>query len=358
MIKPLPPEPKLRLDSEILSLLNCADTSLYRLDSLLTIFGGNHFIPRILKLREASQSLKIDRRPASLSEYFSQQCFGDLPETSQIKNYMNASGMGIRLLKDVSSSGHIIKSIQRELTKGSSQQINKDNLYRIVSHTKKNEIAPVNPKQIPPPEEIPFLMERLENYIASDISYPPLINAALIHAQFEMIHPFDSHNGLTGRILLQIHLQWKKWFVNNCLQISEALNNQKEEYFHQLESLENGGSWIEWIKFFLLIIIESSKNTIQIIKSIYALELGDYEKILSSNAATTAVLNIYRYIYVQPIVTIPHITKNLSFTKQTANVVISKLFELDILGEITGKQRYRMFTNKKFLKLIEPQFLT
>lgn len=354
MIKSLPPEPKLRLDSEILSLLNSADASLYRLDSLLTLWDENHFIPRILKLREASQSLKIDRRPASLSEFFTRQCFDDLEESAQIKNYLNASGMGMRLLRDVSSSGHIIKSIQSELIKGSSSLLNRENIFRGTNQTIKENVNGRNLKQIPPPEEIPFLMERLENYIASDISYPPLINAALIHAQFEMIHPFNSHNGLTGRILLQLHLQWKKWFVNNCLQISEELNKQKEEYFHQLESLGNGGSWIEWIKFFLSIIVASSKNTIRIIKNVYSLEREGFEKILSSSTATTAVLNIYRYIYIQPILTIPHITKTLSFTKQTANFVVSKLFEIEILGEVTGKQRYRMFTNKKFLELIEP----
>jgi Fic family protein len=354
MITSLPPEPKLRFDSEIISLANAADYSLSRLDGLLTLFSEDHFITGILKIREAAESLKIDNYPVSLSEYFSLKCLDEEEEFSHVRNYLRASNLGLRLIKDVSRSGHIIKSIHGELMKDTHQIINNQKTYRSTNTFEWGDDRDKNIKYTPPPpEEIPPLMERLESYIASDVSYPPLINAALIHAQFEMIHPFDSHNGSTGRILIQLHMQWKKRFINNCLQISSVLNKQKEEYFRRLQDLGKNESWISWIKFYLTIIITSSKDSMGTIKNLFDLELSGYKKILDNGLATPAILKLYKYIYLQPIITIPHITKSLSLTKQTANFVVSKLLELCVLEEVTGKQRYRKFKNKKFLEILE-----
>ncbi|MDQ7816539.1 MAG: Fic family protein [Melioribacteraceae bacterium] len=353
MIKSLPPEPKLRFDSETITLLNAADYSLNRLDGILTIFSENHIISSTLKLREAIESLRIDGYPFSLTDYFSLCCLDRLQELSPASNYLSASNLGLRLIKNVSRSGHIIKSIHNELTKDTSQEISKHNAYRSTHNLKTNEENRRSIKYVPPPEEIPFLMERLESYIASDVSYPLMINAALVHAQLERIHPFDSHNGLTGRILIQLHVQWKKRFVNNCLQISNVLNKRKNEYFELLEDLEKNEGWLEWIKFFLTTMITSANDTIGIIKSVFDLEQTGYKKILDNSAATPVILKLYNYVFFQPIITIPHITKSLSFTKQTANVVVSKLLELNILEEVTGKQRYRKFKNKKFLEILK-----
>jgi Fic family protein len=347
MLKPLPPEPKLRFDSEIIALLSGAETSIYQLTGLLSLFGENHFIPRTLQISEASKSLSIDNYSLSIEEYFTKLCTEENHSTKTLDNYLRASSVGLRLIKNVSRAGHIIKSIYNELAQEqSSPQIN--DLYR--GSSLKNSSAD-NKLALPSPDEIPSLMEQYENYIESDVSYPPLINAALIHAQFELIHPFENYNGLTGRILIQLHLNWKKRIVNNCLQISGLLNTRREEYFNNLKMLSTNEGWNEWTKFFLSTIVSSSNETIEIIKKFFRMEQSGYEKIIQSGSATTIILQLYKYIFAQPVITIPHITKALSLTKQTANFVVSKLVELNLLNEVTGKQRYRMYVNKNFLDI-------
>jgi Fic family protein len=348
MLKPLPPETKLRFDSETMTLLSGAETLLYQLSGVLSLFSEDHFITRTLHIREASNSLAIDNYSVSIEEYFTKLCTEENHSINTLNNYLRASSVGLRLIKDVSHAGHIIKSLYTELAQESSKsQLNELYRGRIVNSAEMD-----NKFVLPPTDEIPSLIEKFENYIESDVSYPPLVNAALIHAQFELIHPFEYFNGLTGRILIQLHLNWKKRVANNCLQISGGLLKRKEEYFNRLKLLTANENWNEWIKFFLSIIISSANETNEIIKTLFRLEQTGYEKIIRSGYATSTIFQLYKHIFDQPVITIPHITKTLSLTKQTANIVVSRLLELDLLSEVTGKQRYRMYVNKNFLDAV------
>jgi Fic family protein len=349
MIKLLPPQPKLRIDSEIINLLTLAETSLNNLTGLLSLFNNDHFITKLLHDREASKSLLIDNYNYSLTEYYTKKCFSEKESLNEIEKYLTASSLGLRLIKNVSRTVHIIKSIYSSLSGLEDGMQQKDSLYRsglIESNSLYKKII------FPDAEEIPLLMENFEKYLESDVSYPHLINAALVHAQFEMIHPFEKFNGVIGRILIQLYLAWKKRSVNNCLQISDTLHTKKQDYFELLSGVYNNGNWESWIKFFLSIIISSSNTTTSIIKNLFEAEQTGYNKIIHSGFATSPLLQLFKFTLHQPIVTIPQITKAVSLTKQTANIVAAKLIDLNLIEETTGKQRYRVFVNKNILNII------
>ncbi|MEW6506733.1 MAG: Fic family protein [Bacteroidota bacterium] len=349
MVKSLPPQPKLRIDSEIINLLSQAETSLNNLTGLLSLFNNDHFIIKLLLIREASKSLLIDNYNYSLTEYYTKKCFEEKEPQNEIEKYLTASSLGLRLIKNVSRSAHIIKSIYSSLSGLEDSIQQKGSLYR----SGLIEDNSLDKKLIfPDAEEIPHLMEHFEKYIESDVSYPHLINTALIHAQFEMIHPLEKFNGIIGRILIQLYLAWKKRNVSNCLQISDTLHTKKQEYFELLSGISNNGNWDGWIKFFLSIIISSSNTTASIIKNLFEVEQNGYNKIIHSGFATSPLLQLYKYTLHQPIVTIPQITKAVSLTKQTANIVAAKLLDLSLIEETTGKQRYRVYVNKKILNII------
>ncbi|NMB83464.1 MAG: Fic family protein [Ignavibacteria bacterium] len=335
-----PLEQKIRLDTEIITLLNSAESTINQLSGMLTLFNQNHFITKILQTREAIESLSIDDYGFSIKEFYTMVCMEDFKSVSIPQKLISASLLGQRLIKNVSRSQHIIKSIYKELIEDNDKEILRSKV--------------IDKYNLPLPGEIYQLMERFEKYIESDVSYPPLINAALVHAQFEVIHPFEKMNGLIGRVLIQLHLQWKKRMVNNCLQVSSAINRNKQEYFSRLLELENTKDWNGWIKYFLTIIIDSANETSSIIKNLYRLENDGYEKIINSNSATPMLIKFYDYVFSQPIISIPHITKALRLTKQTANIVASRLVELDLVEEVTGKQRYRLYINKKLMDFLHP----
>ncbi len=351
----LPPEPKIRLDSETFSLINEADKLLYQLDGAINILPENHFIISMLTLLEAFNSNLVDDLQLSMQNLFKLLVQEDTPELRKINNYISSLSLGQKLLRDVSSSSHIIKSIHKELFRDNMDESGSFGVFRetqtLVSQYSTN---PSNAKYLPPqPQEIPELMQGLEHYIASNISYPVVVNAALIHAQFEMIHPFSSGNGLVGRILFQIHLLWKKRLTAPTLQLSEQLHRRRAEYFDRLEDLEKNRSWESWIKFFLHIVIDAAINTTATIKNIYRLEQNDYQRILNKEFVSSASLKFFDLLFNRPIVSLSFVTKELNLNKQTANVVITKFLEEKILEEITGQQRNRMFAYKNYLDILK-----
>lgn len=346
MISRLPPEPKLKFDSAIYSLLNSADQSLCQFEGVFGYLGENHHITNLLMLNEAVQSCKIEGCQITLEEFFINKCLGSLHGVEEIRNYLSAYNLGIRLLKNVASADHILKSVNKEL---SNDRSNNDYVYRTKEFLHNNGGIPGAGS---PPDQIPELMRSLERYISSDVSYPLLINAGLVHGEFETIKPFTSNNGSSGRILIHLHLYWKKRLKSFPLQISKLINDYKTEYNSFAEQVALSGEWNGWLKLFLKIINESSLLSIRLAGNIRELEKTGMKKIIEEDVVSSPMVKLYNYMFIQPVISIPHITSVLNLTKQTANIAVSRLLELKILDEITGKQRYRMFSNKALFNLL------
>ena len=349
-LQPLPPEPKPRLDSEMVSLISEADKQLNYLDGILSIFPETHYLPAILTVIEAINSNRVDNEELSPRDFFYESLNENSERVNKILNYTAALSVGKKLIKNVSSSSHIIKSVYKELKTGAdSGEYRKTQIW--VGQQKDNL---VDARYIPPShDEVPTLMNDLENYVASDISYPVVVNAALIHAQFEMIHPFSERNGLVGRILFVLHLLWKKKLNLPGLQISSQLFKNKLEYFDHLENLERTKNWEAWIKFFVRTVSSATQSTLELIKRIVALEEHDYQKIVGKEFASSFSLRLFELMLRQPALTIPFITKELGFNKQTANILIKKFLDENILEETTGKQRNRIFVYNDYLNILE-----
>ncbi|NJD22115.1 MAG: Fic family protein [Melioribacter sp.] len=351
----LPPNPKIRLDSEIYALISEADKSLYLLEGAINVLPSDHFLVSTLTILESLKSLTIDGCKQNLTDFFSRVFQEDQEDSKNILSYVRALTLAQKSLRNVSSSSHIIKSIHKELA-GELSEVNlHSGDYRktrilVGQYSSGENDAKYIP---PPPEEIERLMKDFETYIASDLSYPFVVNAALLHAQFEMIHPFETNNGLVGRILLQLHFLWKRRLGFPILQISHILNKRRAEYFDRLEDLEKNNTWERWVKFFLKIIVDSALHTTAIIKNISTLEFNDYKNILNKELASTPSLRVFELIFQRPIISLPFITKELGLNKQTANVIITKFLEESILEETTGKQRYRIFIYKKLMDLLD-----
>ena len=353
-IAPLPPNPKLRLDSESFTLINEADKSLYMLEGAVNILPPNHSLLSLLTFHESINSLRIDGYKTNFSDALRLLIQEDQSELNSVFSYVHTLSLAQKLIRDVASSSHIIKTIHKEITHNISAAEFIPGEYRKTQFvTTQNSSVRKDARYLPPPpEEIEPLMHDFENYISSDISYPLVINAALIHAQFEMIHPFETKNGLVGRILFHLHFLWKKRLSVPVLQISSLLNKKKTEYFDRLEDLEKNNAWESWIKFFLKIIIESARDTFGIIKNFSDLEQRNYQNILEKGFASTPSLNLFELIFNKPFISLPFITKELGLNKQTANVLLTKFLEEGILEETTGKQRNRIFVYKKLLNIL------
>lgn len=351
MLPPLPPNPKIHIDSELLVLMNQADNSLLKLNGALSVLDEAEFIFKLLEISESIENLSIDDNNISMLDYYSNLIASENQKNIRVDNIISAVKLGQKLLKDVGSASHILKAVHKEIFKESySENFGKfrtTNLYVGESGD-----AQSIKYSAPYPDEIDKLISQLENYIASNVSYPALVNAALIHAQFEMIHPFETGNGLVGRILIHLNLNWKKILPGQLLQISRILRSRRLEYFDRLEDIEKNNNWLGWIKFFIRSINDSGALTLKIIKDASHLKNGVYKKCLSDVPNSINAIQMFESVFNNPVLTSTSIINELSLNKQTASVLINKFVANSFLEEITGQQRNRIYANKQLLNIL------
>ncbi len=332
ILKPLPPEPKLKLDSELLSLISETDTLLSEIELLTKFISPNFF--ELLKLNEAIHSYSLDNNTGwNLESYYLN------PETAPLVNkIIYSSDLAQKILKDVKPS-RLINTIHKELFGEEKEGGSFRN-----QETKSN-------FSLPDGAAIPELMHSLEQYLLNNTFYHPLIDAALVHAQFELIHPFNSHNGITGRILMLLHFIWKRKLSFPVLQTSKILRSKKVEYFDRLDDLARNNNWNNWIKFMLHIYNEAAKFVLDYAIKFNNISGQNYLLLIEKNIATTTSLKLHELIKRKPVLTIQQIITEISYSKQTLSLVISKFLEEKIIEEISGKQRYRVFKNKQLLNI-------
>lgn len=326
----LPPDPKLKLDAESFLLITETDRLLSQIDILSSFTSPSFF--QLLKLNEGINSYSLDHKTDWCLENF----FFDPVIEKQINGITRSGEVAQKILKDVKPS-HLIKTIHKELLSGNEM----GGVYR--SDNYEASFA------LPSATQVEELMGSLEQYLLNDSSYHPLVNVALVHAQFELIHPFISANGIVGRVLMQLHFIWKKKLSFPVLQISKILRSKKIEYFDRLDDLSRNNNWNGWVKFMLRVFNEAASLTLLYINKMYKSSEYNYQIIIDKNLATTVSLKILDLMKRKPVITIQQLTEELNYSKQTLNIAISRFLEEQLLEEVSGKTRYRIFKDKNFL---------
>lgn len=331
----LPPKSKLKIDSETLSLILETEKSLAELEALTNFLPEDYF--DFLKTIDSLFNYNIDYSPViGFDQYFLNKSNYEL-----IGRQLSSIDTSLKILKDVKPV-RLIKTLHREtLTKEDGSA----GIFR------ENKITNTSGKIIFP-QNVDELMINFEEYLLSDVSYHPFINAAIIHAQFELIHPFFSHNGIVGRNLTQLHFVWKRKLTKPMLLLSKTLIERKEEYFDKLQDIIISDGWDSWIKFMLVVFNQSARKSISLLETVHHFYRESVSASIKNNFAAPALLKVFEFIKTNPVFTIPILTSSLNLSKQTVNIIINKLLEEKIITESSGKQRYRVFTNSKLMDAI------
>jgi len=330
----LPPEPKLKIDSEALALIAETDRLLSQIDILSSFVSSGFF--QLLKINEGLNSYSLDHKTDwNLESYF----FNSDTE-KQTNKLIHSTEVAQKILKDVKPS-RLIKTIHKELLS------DKGNGGEYRSGKDDSSFA------LPAASQVAELMNSLEEYLLNDASYHPLVNAALVHAQFELIHPFTSYNGIVGRILMQLHFVWKKKLSFPVLQISKILRSKKIEYFDRLDDLSRNNNWNGWVKFMLRVYYEAAILALFYLTKLNESAEHNYNRIIEKNLASTVSLKLLDIIKRKPVLTIQQLSADLKYSKQTLNLIIAKFLEEQILEEVSGKQRYRVFKAQNLLNIFQ-----
>lgn len=355
---PLPPQPPIRFDNELHFLLSEADRSLARLDGVTVVLPNMELFVAMYVKKEAILSSQIEGTQASLEgvlEFESDLTPRDnINDIKEVINYIKAMDYGMHRLTDLPMCLRLIKEIHALLLKGVRGATKRPGEFR----QSQNWIGPVGASLheaifVPPPQDmVDELMSNIEKFIHSDDNIPPLIKIAVIHAQFETIHPFLDGNGRTGRLIITFYLYWKKFLEKPLLYLSFYLKKHKEEYYQRLMDIRLNGDWENWLKFFLKGVIEVSKEAASTAKEIIILKEHLTEKIFSNRRVGVLAIKLLDVLFEKPIISIPDIVKRLKIARQSATQLIKKFTQIGILNEITGKQRYRKYIFFEYIDII------
>ncbi|MDQ7794387.1 MAG: Fic family protein [bacterium] len=205
---------------------------------------------------------------------------------------------------------------------------------------------------VPPPAHmVPVALSDLEKYYHEGREHP-LTKCALLHAQFETIHPFLDGNGRIGRLLITFFLREQQVLIRPLLYLSYYFKKHRQQYYQSLMRIRTDGDWEGWLEFFLTGIIEVSRQAISTAKRLIDLERADSLRIQSLSESPNMV-RLHRYISANPVFTVNDVARALDVTKPSANKWVNALEGQGIVAEITGRQRGRVWGYRKLFDILE-----
>jgi Fic family protein len=205
----------------------------------------------------------------------------------------------------------------------------------------------------PPPERVADLLGDLERYIHAEDDLAPLLRIALVHVQFETIHPYLDGNGRLGRMLIALLLDHWQLLKSPLLYLSLYLKQNQAAYYRWLEAIRTEGDWLGWLRFFLIGVAEIADDATRTARDLYARVSEDRQVLLKTPGATITAIQLFELLPEHPIVTMPLVTRLLSTSKPTAGKAIEVLIKAGILAEVGERKRDRLYRYEGYLRLLD-----
>lgn len=355
---PLPPDPNVVISPDMQVLLSQADRALGRLDgSIQTLPHPDLFVFMYVR-KEAVLSSQIEGTQSSLQDVLAAEARildPDRPrDVDEVVNYVRAMNHGLERLKELPVSVRLIREIHAELLNGvRGQHLTPGEIRR-----SQNWIGPggcaLNEATFvpPPPHEVAQHLGDLETFLQSEPPLPTLIRIGLAHAQFETIHPFLDGNGRVGRLLIAFLLCEQKILQKPVLYLSYYFKQHRQEYYDRLQSIRDQGTWEDWLSFFLLGVIEVSKQATETARRVLLLRETHRSKITDTfGRAAGNGHRVLEHLYKNPIVSVNDVQERIGTTYTAANALVSKFVASGILHEVTGQTRNRKFMYQSYIDL-------
>jgi len=356
----LPPE--LDYDRNLVSILSEADSNLGMLAGIGQLIPNPHLLISPYIRREAVLSSRIEGTMASLSDLFLYEITGKEPEDHmrirEVRNYVRATTFSLKKLKKNGITAELVKFAHKKLlTAVRGEDRFPGNLRAIQNWIGPPQSAIEDAVFVPPPYEmVPDLLLDFEDFIQNppkDI--PPLVQCALIHYQFETIHPFLDGNGRIGRLLITLFLHDRGILPQPLLYLSAYLEKNKKEYGDRLTAVRVSSDFRGWLEFFLKGVSIQAKEAIENVEQIIRLE-RKYQKKLRDMKSTTTAMRLCEGLFLNPYTTISNAADYLHVTFPTAQNAIKTLEEAGILKEHTRRKRSKIFVARNLVRILEPRF--
>jgi Fic family protein len=342
-------------------LLQDASLELGRLDGLASILPNPDGFVTAFVRKEALLSSQIEGTQASLDEVLA---FEASEKTSQrrpssgateVYRYVRAMNHGLSRLDQLPLSLRLIKEIHRELLDSGRGSDKSSGEFRKTQNwigtpgcsLKGAKFVP------PPPAEMIKALHELERYLHQDTDLPLLVRIAIVHAQFETIHPFLDGNGRVGRLLITFLLCHAQVLRRPLLYLSYFFKQHKSEYYERLDAIRFEGDWEGWILFFLQGVVEVSRQAVRAATSILELRRRHSELIHNKlPRASTKAIQLLDYCFLHPYLSASNAAHFLQVSGPTARSLIGKMVSLGALKEITERSWGRIFAYREYIEIL------
>ena len=357
----LPPDPALRVDVHMQRLLQDASLELGRLDGLASILPNPDGFVTAFVRKEALLSSQIEGTQASLDEVLAfeasekDQQRNKSQGATEVYRYIKAMNHGLRRLDHMPLSLRLIKEIHRELLDTGRGSDKSPGEFRKSQNWIGTPGCSLKGASFipPPPPEMNTALHTLENYLHRDTDLPLLVKIAMVHAQFETIHPFLDGNGRVGRLLITFLLCHAKVLRRPLLYLSYFFKQRRSEYYEKLDAIRFDGDWEGWVLFFLQGIVEVSRQAVKAATSILELRQSHSELIHKKlPRASTKAIQLLDYCFLHPYLTASEAAHFLQVSDPTARSLISKMVALGALREITERKWGRIFAYREYIDIL------
>lgn len=352
---PLPPTPPIEMTKDIISLLIKANSQLAVLESVATHIPNIELFVSMYVRKEALMSSQIEGTQATLEDILDPMLDTNTNRNvADVVNYIKATEFAIERLQTLPLCNRLIKETHSVLMKGVRGREKNPGEFRHSQNWIGGQGSTLkNARYIPPaPEDMLCAMYDLEKYINADDDLDALLRAALIHYQFETIHPFLDGNGRVGRLLITLFLMEKKVLTTPALYISYFLKKNRVEYYDRMTEVRTKGNYEQWVKFFLQAIMESAEDATVTIDELIALHDNNVAMISKMGRAAKNAMLVFNYLESNPIIEIGKTAEALGITFNTTSSAVNRLVDSGILVQTSDNSRNRTFAYEAYLDIL------
>ncbi len=355
----LPPSKPALADEVWVERNRAAQTALERLSAVAGLVPSVEWLLYSAIRKEALLTSQIEGTQATLTDLFDEEAGLDVHNTDDVEevtNYLQAFRLVQDNLRDAAGlplSVRLLCNAHQRLLNGVRGTGKQPGELRR-SQNWIGGTRPGNAVFVPPPaDQVPGLLADLERYIhAPEGDLPPLVKVALVHAQFETIHPFLDGNGRMGRLLIAALLEHWGLLPEPLMYLSGYLKRHQAEYYRRLSAIRTEGDWEAWVGFFLEGVEVAASEAEHDIVALASLVAADRRRLLQHPKAGPASYRLFELLPTMPRFTVERVRQALNTTFPTANAAVKLLHELGVVTEATGQKKNRTFSYQAYIELL------
>lgn len=354
----LPPYPKIEIDNDITKKLIKAHKVLAILDDRATNIPNIDLFISMYVQKEALLSSQIEGTQATLEDIFNPNINENINvDVDDVVNYIKATKYAMKRLKTLPLCNKLLLETHKVLLSGARGKEKNPGEFRQSQNWIGGAGSTIKTARYIPPDVLSMkeALSDLEKYINSEDELDELIRIALIHYQFESIHPFLDGNGRIGRLLIVLYLLEKKVIKTPSLYLSFYLKEHRIEYYDRMSAIRETGDYEQWIKFFLEGIYVSGKSAIKTANELIVLREKNIKKLNSENYTKRTfetMMKIFHYLEAHPIIEIRKTSKDLSMAYNTVSLAIDRFEKLGILHLVKKQGRNKVYSYKEYIDIL------